>query len=169
MKIFIGADHAGYELKTKLIPFLQSLGHEIVDNGAYGYAEYDDYPDFIEQVANMVSHSPDSSKARGIILGGSGQGEAILANKYPHVRAVVFNGQYVPSDGRQVPDEIFLSRDHNDSNILSLGARFLSEEEAKDAVREWLETPFSAEERHVRRLEKVEKLTSKVHQLWTLR
>jgi ribose 5-phosphate isomerase B len=92
-----------------------------------------------------------------IVLGGSGQGEAIVANRFPHVRAVVFNGQYVsPDENRDIPNEIVLSREHNDANILSLGARFLSEEEAKNAVRLWLATPFSHDERHIRRIAKIE-------------
>lgn len=167
MKIFIGSDHAGYELKEKLKPYLESLGHEVQDKGAYGLDPNDDYPDFIEQVANLVSGlKGDSTQVRGIVIGGSGQGEAMLSNRYPHVRAAVYNGEAVPSDGRQMPDEIFLSRDHNDANVLSLGARFITEEEAKEAVRRWLETPFSNDDRHKRRLEKIEHATGRVHMNW---
>lgn len=165
MKIFIGADHAGYELKQALIPWLQTLGHEVEDKGAFVMDQNDDYPDFIEPVANLVSQKGgDASIMRGIVIGGSGQGEAMLANRFPHVRAAVFNGQYEPVKGdREIPDEIALSRSHNDSNILSLGARFLSEEEAKEAVEKWLDTPFSDEPRHIRRLEKIEKAMGRVH------
>jgi ribose 5-phosphate isomerase B len=157
MKIFIATDHAGFELKEKLVLFLHEMGHEVVDKGAFTLDDNDDYPDFIAEAAGEVSlaNSPD---VRGIVLGGSGQGEAIVANKFPHIRATVFNGQYEPKDGSEVPDEIFLMRSHNDSNILSLGARFISEEIAKRAVREWLDTPFSGEERHSRRIEKIEKI-----------
>lgn len=144
MKIYIGTDHAGFELKQKLVPFFQSLGHEVVDFGAHEFHEGDDYPDFIAPVAKEVSADPT---ARGIILGGSGQGEAMVANKFPHVRATVYYGGTL--------DIIRLSREHNDANILSLGARFLTEEEAKAAVELWLSTPFSGEERHVRRIEKI--------------
>jgi len=104
-----------------------------------------------------VSDSPE--EAKGIIIGGSGQGEAIAANRFHGVRAVVFNGQYEPKDGREVPHEIEISRLHNDANILSLGARFLNDDEAKEAVRLWLTTPFSGDERHVRRLRKIEEIT----------
>ena len=155
MKIYIATDHAGFELKEKLVPFLGEMGHEVVDKGAFKLDENDDYPDFIAEASQEVSFA-NSSDVRGIILGGSGQGEAIVANKFPHIRAVVFNGQYEPKDGGEVPDEIFLTRSHNDSNILSLGARFISEETAKRAIREWLDTPFSGEERHSRRIKKIE-------------
>jgi ribose 5-phosphate isomerase B len=144
MKIHIGTDHAGFELKQKLVPFLQSLGHEAVDFGAHEYDESDDYPDFIAPVAKAVS---EDRSARGIILGGSGQGEAMVANKFPYVRAAVYYGGTL--------EIIRLSREHNDANILSLGARFLSEDEAKAAVELWLNTPFSGEERHIRRIEKI--------------
>lgn len=153
--IHIGTDHAGYELKEVLRVFLERKGYEVVDHGAHEYDEDDDYPDFIFPAAQNVALDPDS---RGIILGGSGQGEAIAANRIPGVRAVVFNGQYQPIDGREVPEEIVIARQHNDSNILSLGARFLSEEEAKEAVDLWLETDFSGEERHLRRIKKLDNL-----------
>ncbi|TRZ53604.1 RpiB/LacA/LacB family sugar-phosphate isomerase [bacterium] len=161
MKIFIATDHSGFELKEKLVLFMTSLGHEVIDKGAFVLDENDDYPDFIAEVAKEVSVVNDQN-VRGIILGGSGQGEAIVANKFSNIRAVVFNGQYEPKDGSEAPDEIFLTRSHNDSNILSLGARFINEEMAKRAVREWLDTPFSGEERHVRRIEKIKKLEQEI-------
>ena len=157
MKIYIATDHAGFELKEQLVPFLLGMGHEVIDKGAFAFDGEDDYPDFIAEASREVSLA-NSSDVRGIVIGGSGQGEAIVANKFPHIRAVVFNGQYEPKDGSEVPDEIFLTRSHNDSNILSLGARFISEDVAKRALREWLDTPFSQEERHVRRIEKIENL-----------
>lgn len=176
MKIFIGADHAGYELKQKLIPWLKNLGHQVEDKGAFVDDKNDDYPEFIEPVANVISQlGGESAVMRGIVIGGSGQGEAILANRFPHVRAAVFNGQFEPpigsgtvagESGRQIPDEIFLSRDHNDSNVLALGARFVTEDEAKEAIEKWLATPFSGDERHVRRLLKLEKATGRVHMNW---
>jgi len=103
MKIYIATDHAGFELKEKLVSFLRELGNEVVDKGAHTFDENDDYPDFIAEVAKEVS-AANSSDVRGIMLGGSGQGEAIVANKFPHIRAVVFNGQYEPKDGTEVPD-----------------------------------------------------------------
>ncbi|HRY31280.1 MAG TPA: RpiB/LacA/LacB family sugar-phosphate isomerase [Candidatus Paceibacterota bacterium] len=154
-KIHIGADHAGFELKEKLARFLEKLNYEVTDYGAYEYDEDDDYPDFIFPVAKAVLLDPES---KGIVIGGSGQGEAIAANRIAGIRAVVFNGQYEPKDGREVPDEIVLSREHNDANVLSLGARFLSTEEAQEAVESWLNTEFSGDERHVRRIAKIDQL-----------
>ncbi|MBU1557710.1 RpiB/LacA/LacB family sugar-phosphate isomerase, partial [Patescibacteria group bacterium] len=115
MKIYIGSDHAGFELKDKLINYLISLDFEISDEGAFQYNETDDYPDFISKVAKKVSENPENS--RGIILGGSGQGEAIVANRFEKIRAVVYYG------GNE--EVIKLSREHNDSNVLALGARFI--------------------------------------------
>ncbi len=149
MKIYIGTDHAGFELKEKLKPFLAELGHEVEDLGAFAYDKDDDYPDFIIPVAQKISENPDSNNFRGIILGGSGQGEAMVANRFKNVRAFEY---YTPSRGEV--DIVKDSRSHNDSNIISLGARFLSEEEAKDAIKTWLETPFSGDERHIRRIAK---------------
>ena len=146
MKIHIGSDHAGYELKDVLIEHLVSRGIEVVDEGAFEYDEKDDYPDFVKKVAEEVASNPDTTK--GIILGGSGQGEAIVANRFAGVRAAVYYGG---------PEEIVkLSREHNDANILSLGARFLTDEEAIRAVDLWLSTNFSGDERHVRRINKID-------------
>ena len=118
MKIHLATDHAGLELKEKVKLYLSDLNYEVIDHGAYEYDALDDYPDFIFPCANAVSNDPES---KGIILGGSGQGEAMAANRVKGVRAAVFyNG----------PDELIkLSRQHNNANILSLGARFMSEEE----------------------------------------
>jgi ribose 5-phosphate isomerase B len=145
MRIFIGSDHAGFELKKKLVPFIESLGHQVIDKGAFSLDEHDDYPDFIVPVAKEVAKDPSS---RGIILGGSGQGEAIAANRVRGIRAAVFYGGPL--------DIVELSREHNDANILSLGARFVSEGEAETAVQLWLETEFSGDERHIRRIKKIE-------------
>jgi ribose 5-phosphate isomerase B len=161
MEIHIGSDHAGFELKEALVDRLEKDGYEVVDYGAYEYDEDDDYVDYVAPVARAVSEATydtqrdPAHRSVGIVIGGSGQGEAIVANRWPGVRAAVFNGQYEPLDGREVPDEIALSRQHNDANVLSLGARFLAVDEAVDAVERWIETPFSGEERHMRRLEKI--------------
>jgi ribose 5-phosphate isomerase B len=149
MKIFIGTDHAGFELKGKLVPFLVELGHEVIDMGAKEYDAYDDYPDFISPVAEEISNNPDSTLVRGIVLGGSGQGEAMVANKFKNVRAAEYYG---PSGDMSITK---ISRMHNDSNILSIGARFVTLEETFGMVREWLDTAFSGEERHVRRVNKI--------------
>lgn len=150
MKIFIGTDHAGYEMKEELKKYLSDLGHEVIDKGAHEYNPDDDYPDFVALVAEGVAESSQESKTevRGIVLGGSGQGEAIEANRLLGVRATVFYGG---------PMEIvFLGREHNDANVLSLGARFLSLDEAKEAVKIFLETPFSGDKRHIRRIVKLD-------------
>lgn len=145
MRIYLGSDHAGYEMKEELKDYLSELGHEVIDQGAYEMNLDDDYPDFVALVAEGVAEHEDS---KGVVLGGSGTGEAIEANRLFGVRAAVYYGG---------PKEIItLSRQHNDANILSLGARFISIEEAKDVVKLWLETDFSNEERHKRRIIKLD-------------
>ena len=145
MKIFFGSDHAGFELKQKLVPFVESFGFEVIEKGPMILNSDDDYPDYLAPVAREVMNDKE---ARGVILGGSGQGEAITANRFIGVRAVVYYGG---------PLEIIkLSREHNNANILSLGARFVSENDAKQAVRLWLETEFSGDERHLRRIKKID-------------
>lgn len=142
--IYLASDHRGYNLKEKIKSWLAEWNYEYEDMGAFEYDQDDDYPDFISKAAEKVSADPDNSK--GIILGGSGQGEAMVANRNPKVRAAVYYGG---------PEEIIkLSREHNDANILSLGASFVDEETAKIAIKLWLEISFSGEERHKRRLEK---------------
>lgn len=146
MSILFSSDHAGFELKNTLVAFVRDeLRLEAEDMGAYTLDSADDYPDFIAPVARRVSEDPKNTRA--IILGGSGEGEAVVANRFEGVRAAVYYGG--------APEIVRLSREHNDANVLSLGARFLSEEEAKEAVRTWLTTPFSEEERHKRRIEKI--------------
>ncbi len=159
--IHLGADHAGFEMKQEIGTWLEQQGYSVEDHGAFEYNEEDDYTDFCAPVAQAVALDHNS---RGIIFGGSGQGEAIIANRFPNIRAIVFNGQYQPADEREVPEEVITSRQHNDSNILSLGARFLSSEEALEAVETWLETDFSGEERHIRRIRKIELISSTLHQ-----
>lgn len=149
MKIYIATDHAGFEMKERLVPYLKNdLGHEVIDMGAHKLDPYDDYTGFIPHAAREVSRDP--GLARGIVLGGSGEGEAMVANRFPNVRCAVYYGGTL--------DIVRLSREHNDANMLSLGARFLSLDEAKSAVKLWLATPFSEDERHVRRIENIEKI-----------
>ena len=146
MKIIIASDHAGYELKEKLKKYLEQIGVNYEDVGPKRFEEKDDYPDFVIPAAKKVAKNPKSAK--GIVIGGSGQGEAIAANKIKGIRAAVFYGGPL--------DIVKLSREHNDSNILSLASRFLTEEQAKVAVDIWLKTSFPKEERHVRRIKKIE-------------
>lgn len=145
MKIYLGTDHAGFDLKEKVKDQLILDGYEVVDLGATTLDMDDDYPDFIKPVAESVAGDFES---KGIIFGASGQGEAIVANRIPKARAVVYYGGNI--------DIIRLSREHNDANILSLGARMMPEDEALYAIKMWLETPFSEEERHVRRIGKID-------------
>ncbi len=159
MKIYFGADHAGFDLKEELVEYLRDEGHEVIDKGAYQNVQGDDYPEYIASVAEAVSANPDT--VRGIILGGSGQGEAMVANRFSKVRTTVFYGQHKPKDGRKELNVVVVSREDNDSNILSLGARFLSVKEAKEAVKLWLETPFSKEVRHKRRIAKIDDIAQK--------
>jgi len=144
MKIHLATDHAGLELKDKIKQHLTDSGHDVIDHGAYEYDALDDYPDFIFPCAKAVA---EDSKSRGIILGGSGQGEAMAANRIKGVRAAVFyNG----------PKEIIeLSRQHNNANILSLGARFMSEEEIYRIIEIWFNTDFGGG-RHQRRIDKLD-------------
>jgi ribose 5-phosphate isomerase B len=145
MRIYIGSDHAGFETKKVLVSHLELMGHEVFDKGAYEFDPGDDYSDFVALVAEAITGGEADF---GIILGGSGTGEAIEANRLFGVRAAVYYG------GSE--EIIRLSREHNDANILSLGARFISEDEAKHAVDLFLETKFSGDERHKRRILKLD-------------
>ncbi len=146
MKIIIGSDHAGFELKKTLIGFLKNAQYDVEDVGAFSFVADDDYPDYINKVAEKIAVASDDTK--GIIIGGSGQGEAISANRFRGARAALYYG----GDMKIVE----LSREHNDANILSLGARFISAEEAENTVSLWLATPFSNEEKHLRRIRKID-------------
>jgi len=151
--IHIGSDHAGFELKNQIIRFLEQNHYEVTDHGAYELDPEDDYPQFVLPVAIAVAEDENS---KGIILGGSGQGEAIVANRVKGIRAVVFYGE--PTSSQQ--SIIELSRFHNDANILSIGARFVKEEETLEALSLWLETAFSGEERHARRITLIDEIDS---------
>jgi len=157
-KIYVGTDHAGFVMKEKLIPFIKELGYEVEDCGAYRYDDTDDYPDFIAPVAKAVSIN--RGHVLGIVLGGSGQGEAIVANKYPNVRAIVYYGR--GGIFKDALAAIKLGRIHNDSNILSIGARMINLSQAKKAVKVWLETKFPNEERHSRRIKKIEMISKMI-------
>ncbi|MFQ6605775.1 MAG: RpiB/LacA/LacB family sugar-phosphate isomerase [Fidelibacterota bacterium] len=144
IKIILATDHAGFELKENVKDWLQSEGYTVEDFGAFEYDGDDDYPDYIQPAARVVAHSPG---AMGIIFGGSGQGEAMAANRVKGARAAVYY------DG---PEAIVrLSRQHNNANILSLGARFISFAKARDVIALWLKEPFAGE-RHERRIRKLD-------------
>ena len=159
MKIYIASDHAGFALKGALIEHVRTLGYDVEDMGAFSLNPDDDYPDFMTPLAKRVAGEPE---ARGIIVGGSGQGEAMCANHVGSVRAAVFYGPRRVTAALDIEgghsedgyDTVRLPRRHNDANILAIGARFVSGHEADEAVRIFLETPFSGSPRHARRLAK---------------
>src|SRR3989338_6539273 len=159
-KIYVGSDHNGYELKEKIKIWLKDCGYEFEDMGAHELNPQDDYPDFIKPVAQAVSENPNEN--RGIVLGFNGQGEAIVANRYRGVRAVVFYGepQNISEQGKKREDKpknmIILSREDDSTNVLSLAAGFLSDKDAQEAIKLWLETEFSGEARHMRRIKKID-------------
>lgn len=161
MKIAVSTDHAGYEALKQLIEFLRSLGHEIVDYGPRQLDMDDDYPDFIFPAAQAVA---SGECEKGIILGGSGNGEAMAANRVKGIRCALFYGpilakEAVDAEGNISDDPyeiVKLSRQHNDANMLSLSGRFLTLDEMHQAIRIWLETPFTRLERHSRRINKLD-------------
>jgi len=165
MKIYLASDHAGFELKKKLIEFIKNLDfrHEVEDLGPFKLDENDDYPDFIQPLAKRVASEAGSI---GVIIGGSGQGEAMTANRTKGARAAVFYGEHTPiqyidmtlRESKDPYELVKLARAHNDANILSVGARFASSAEAKMAVQLFLETKFTNEERHLRRIKKIDNL-----------
>lgn len=145
MKVFLAADHAGFELKEQIKAYLLSKNYEVEDLGAFRFEKGDDYPDFIEKAARKVSENKDSM---GIVFGKSGAGEAIVANKIKGIRAAAgFNSENVK-----------LARVDNDINILSIGSQFVTPDNAKELAELFLTTPFSGEERHKRRIEKITNL-----------
>lgn len=146
MKVFLTSDHAGFELKEALVHFLPDHGYTIEDMGPFTYEKGDDYPDYCTALAKRVAHEEGSL---GIVIGYSGQGEAMASNRVKGARAAVYYG------GKQ--EILTLSREHNDANILSIGAHFVSSEEATSAVLLWLSKAFSNEERHQRRIEKLDR------------
>ena len=154
MRIIFACDHAGFELKEHLKHNVSSWGYDVEDMGAFTYEAQDDYPDYVAPAARAVSED-NLQQTRAIIIGGTGQGEAIVANRFARVRAVVYAGE-PRSSQTNAPTILMITREHNDANVLSLGARFLDAQTAEAAVLTWLETPFSNEERHVRRIQKIE-------------
>lgn len=146
-QIFLGTDHAGFKLKEHIKKYLLGLGMKVIDEGAHKFDPEDDYPDFVARAAKKVAEDKDN---KGIVFGGSGQGEAIAANKIKGIRAAVYYGGNM--------EIVKLSRTHNNANILSLGARFLKKDEAVEAVKLWLGTDFSNEPRHARRIKKISRI-----------
>ncbi|MDO5724216.1 MAG: ribose-5-phosphate isomerase [Flaviflexus sp.] len=139
MKIHIAGDHAGYELKTAIIAHLEGR-HEVIDHGASEYDAMDDYPPFCIDAAKAVAADPDSL---GIVLGGSGNGEQIAANKVPGIRAILAWNE----------DTARLGRAHNNANVISIGARQHSTDEALALIDAFLDEPFSGDQRHQNRID----------------
>ena len=142
MQVAFGTDHGGFGLKDTLIREIESLGHEVLDHGAFKYQPDDDYPDFAEAVARSISGGVAS---KGVLLCGSGVGASIAANKVSGVRASVCHDEYSARQGVE----------HDDMNIICLGARIIEGELAKELIRVFLVANFSGVERHKRRLGKV--------------
>jgi ribose 5-phosphate isomerase B len=143
MRVHIGGDHAAYELQRALVAWLGEQGHDVVDHGAKEYDDLDDYPVFVLRAAEGVAAEPDSL---GVVLGGSGNGEQMAANKVKGVRAALcYNAELAQ-----------LARQHNNAQIISIGGRFSTVDEAKEMVQVFLATPFSGAERHQRRIDMVD-------------
>ena len=149
--IFLASDHAGFEFKNTLYNYLKEQGLDVEDVGPFGYDKDDDYPDFIYPCAVKVVSVLGN---RGIIIGHSGQGEAMVANKVRGARAAVFTGGDL--------EIVKLSRQHNDANMLSIGAHFVDQALAKQAVDIWLQTAFEAG-RHQRRLDKIKQIEQEIY------
>ncbi|NJQ03877.1 ribose-5-phosphate isomerase [Streptomyces zingiberis] len=140
MRVYLGSDHAGYELKNHLVEWLTAQGHDPVDCGPHIYDAQDDYPPFCLRAAERTA-ADDASL--GIVIGGSGNGEQMAANKVKGVRAALAWSERTAA----------LAREHNNANVLSIGARMHSEEEAERFVATFLDTPYSGDERHTRRID----------------
>ena len=145
MKIYLATDHAGFAFKEKIKAFLQEESFDVVDCGAFFYDKHDYYPDFISIASEKVA---EHSGSFGIVFGKSGAGECMVANKIKGIRAFLGVSE----------KNVQLARQHNDANVLSLGSEIVSEERALGLVKLFLQTPFSNEERHVRRIEKIRKI-----------
>lgn len=139
MRVHIGTDHAGYELKEQLVKHLEEKGYEVEDHGAHEYDSFDDYPPFCLEAAEAVVAEPGSL---GVVIGGSGNGEQMAANRVKGVRAALVWNDLTAR----------LAREHNNANVVSIGARQHSVEECFALVDAFLETPFSQDERHQRRI-----------------
>lgn len=150
MKIYVAADHAGFQLKEEVKGYLEEKRYEIYDCGALTLEAGDDYPEYMVRAAENVQKDTMYEPSMAIIFGGSGQGEAIVANRFRHVRAIVYAGGNL--------ELVKLGREHNDANVLSIGARFVSAKEAVQAVELFLNTLFSHEERHADRIIQIEEL-----------
>ena len=153
MKIHLATDHAGFSHKEEVRLWLEAEGFSVTDHGATDYDCQDDFPDFISLAAAAVSKKPSENKA--VIFGGSGQGEAMVANRFKNVRATVYYG------GNE--EIVSLSRQHNDANVLSIGARFVGLDETKKVIWDWLHADFLTDKKYQRRNKKIETITKKIY------
>lgn len=152
--IVLASDHAGFELKNSVKEMLEKQDYKVLDVGAHTLVPEDDYPVYISAGALKVAEDL-SGDTKAIIFGGSGQGEAIVANRFPGVRAVVWYGDFSNNPDLNI---IKLSREHNDANVLSIGARFVSTDDAGEAIKLWLSTSFSGEDKHSRRINLIDSI-----------
>jgi len=164
MKVYFAADHAGFELKNQLMVYVRdSLKLEVEDCGAVINNPDDDYPAIIARAAKKLSEdAAQGFDSRAIVAGGSGEGEAMVANRFKGVRCALYYGdmgEQTDAKGKKL-DIIQSVREHNNANALSLGARFISEDKAKEAVRRFLELPFMREDRHMRRIMQIDEVLS---------
>ncbi len=151
MKIYVATDHAGFELKEGVKKHLEEKGYEVYDCGALTLEPGDGYPEYMARAAENVKNDALHDPSMAVIFGGSGQGEAIVANRFRHVRAIVYAGGNL--------ELVKLGREHNDANVISIGARFVTLAEAVQAIDLFLATPFSHDERHADRIIQIEELT----------
>ena len=148
MRIHIGSDHAGLELKAELIKHLSSNGHDVTDHGPFEYDALDDYPDFCIPAAEAVAKDPSSL---GIVLGGSGNGEQIAANKVKGIRAAL----------AWSIETAKLAKEHNNANVIAVGGRMHEISSVKEIIDAFIDEPFSQDERHLRRIKKISDFENK--------
>ncbi len=170
MKIYFAADHAGIDLKGVLMEYLKEFStagrpFDAEDCGAFSFDKADDYPDFVGRAGQLLAADiAAGTESRAIVIGASGQGEAMVMNRFPGVRCALYYGDPAKKQTDMSGKELDLlsgTREHNNANALSLGGRFLSNDEAKEVMSQWLTTPFSGDERHVRRIEKIDAYPSR--------
>ena len=145
MKILLATDHAGFEMKEHIKKHLEQQDFSVEDLGAHNYDPSDDYPGYMKELARRIAQS---SETLGIAFGGSGQGEAIVANRHSGIRAIVY-----AAPNKEI---LKLGREHNNANILSIGARFITNKEAQEAVDQFIKHPFPGGDRHIRRIKQID-------------
>ena len=153
MIFYIAADHRGFALKTSLSKYLKDSGYEVVDLGPETLVPDDDYPDYAIKLGEKISSNPDNS--RGVVICGSGVGADIVTNKFPRIRCSLV----------MTPDQAFLARNDDDANVLALSSELIDDTAAKTILATWIQTPFSGEDRHVRRISKIRDAEMKAREM----